>query len=405
MNGRGLNKALLVLNMVLAGAVIILALRRPTVQHLPPAVPNASKASSNKTPLVIAGHEPQSYTNLATTADWRQWIDQLRAAGVPNGVLARLVQSDFDDRWQKRQDEVQEEYNRGEVDVDALTALTLKHEVEQENELRTALGEEGFRSWNQERLFQGLNLKDLNLTAAETNALYALKKNLQQRLRDLDQSKLNGEIDQADLNDQQEKAQASFDQQLKALLGDERYATMQGIVDAAGDLRRNLRDVNPSSAQFAAMLDIQSNWNASRMALQLQADKAPDASIEQQIKAMDDARDREYQRVLGTNGFEKFQAEQDSRYTDMERYANNWGISDADIGYVYRTIQYYEKSVQDYRQQVQAFNQQGQAIGSDTVQKNLQQFSQQTEQSLRNYLGDDRFNKLKRNGIINFNAQ
>ena len=81
------------------------------------------------------------------------------------------------------------------------------------------------------------------------------------------------------------------------------------------------------------------------------------------------------------------------------------GITGADIDYVYRTICYYEKSVQDYQQQVQTFDQQGQAIDPDTVKKNLQQFSQQTEQTLRNYLGDDRFYKLKQNGIIKFNAQ
>src|SRR4051812_5891215 len=51
--------------------------------------------------------------------DWRAWIDQLRAAGVPNRVIARVVQADFDDRWQKRQEEYQRRFDQGDLDFDA----------------------------------------------------------------------------------------------------------------------------------------------------------------------------------------------------------------------------------------------------------------------------------------------
>ena len=87
----------------------------------------------------------------------------------------------------------------------------------------------------------------------------------------------------------------------------------------------------------------------------------------------------------------------------MRRYAGAWGIDDGNIDYIYRTVKYYEKSVQDYRQQARQLEQQGQPVDWNAVNNNLEQFSQQTETALRDYLGSDRFNKIKRNqGVLPF---
>jgi len=39
----------------------------------------------------------------------------------------------------------------------------------------------------------------------------------------------------------------------------------------------------------------------------------------------------------------------------------------------------------------------------DAVNKNLQQFKEQTQQALQNSLGQDCFNKMQRNGVFQFN--
>jgi hypothetical protein len=405
MTGNGLNKGLVALNLLLLAAVIILAASRSkTVEQPPSAISNGS-APTNEVFVASTTQQFKSFKDLATMADWRRWIDQLRNVGVPEATLARLVQGDFDDRWQKRQSEAQSAYNHGEIDSDALAKLDLEHQVEQEKELRAALGEEGFKNWDKHRLLQELNLKEIDLTDTENDSIYALKKKLEEHLRDLDKQKLDGGIDQASLTDQQQKAQADYDQQLKTLLGGDRYATVQGLENPAGDLRRQLRNGNLAvdDTQFAAILEAQSNWNNSRAELQEQEAQTHDSSIEGQLKALDTVRDETYQEILGTNGFEEFQKQQDSRYAEMKRYADTWGINNTDIDYVFHTVQSYEKSVQDYQHQEYLLNSQGQSVDWDAVSKKIQQLTQQTENSLREYLGDDRFDKIKQNGIIRFN--
>ena len=87
----------------------------------------------------------------------------------------------------------------------------------------------------------------------------------------------------------------------------------------------------------------------------------------------------------------------------MKRYANLWGVDETQMDYIFRTIRYYEKSVQDYEREARALERRGEAVDWDAVQKNLRQFSQQTEQVLQSYIGTDRFGKLKKNNILPFN--
>jgi hypothetical protein len=272
--------------------------------------------------------------------------------------------------------------------------------------MRAALGEEGFKLWDQGNMLREANIGKIQLTDSETNALYDLKKKLQQRHWDLEQARLNGEMDDAEINDAYDKAYSEFNQQTKALLGDERYAKSQGLDDgtAATNLQQELAKVNPSDSQFQELLKAQQQLNESRSELDKQFQDDPSsADYAEQIKALDEARDQEYQRVLGTNVFDTLQKAQDDGYSKMKKYENIWGLDDNKIDNVYGSIKYYEKSVQDYQAQASALEAQGQSVDWDAVNKNLQQFKEQTQQALQNSLGQDCFNKMQRNGVFQFN--
>jgi hypothetical protein len=250
------------------------------------------------------------------------------------------------------------------------------------------------------------NLGKTQLTASEADSLYGMKKKLQQRRWDLEQARLKGEMDDAEINDAYDQAYSAFNQQMKALLGDERYAKSQGVDDgaAAANLRHDLAKLNPSDSQFQELLKAQQQWNERRSQLDQQFQDDPSsAAYAEQIKALDAARDQDYQRVLGTNVFDTFQKEQDGGYSKMKRYESIWGLDDHKIDYVYGTMKYYEKSVQDYQVRARALEAQGQSVDWDAVNKNLKQFAEQTQQSLQNYLGQDRFDKMQRNGVFQFN--
>ena len=312
-----------------------------------------------------------------------------------------MVLAELDEDWQKRFDEAAlNSYGN----PDALAALHLEQEKDTEAQMRAALGEAGFKQWDQARLLREANIGKIQLTSTEADAIYDLKKTLQQRSRDLEQARLDGDMDDAEINDATDKAYSEFNQQMKTLLGDERYAKSQGLDDGGATLRQDLAKANPSDSQFADLLKAQQQLDERRSELDKQFQDNPSSpDYAAQVKALDDARAQEYQRVLGTNVFDTLQKSQDIGYSKMKKYENIWGLDDSKIDYVYGTIKYYEKSVQDYQTQAAALASQGQSVDWDAAKKNLQQFSQQTQQALQGYLGPDSFSKMQRNGVFQFN--
>jgi hypothetical protein len=395
------HKVPLILNAVLALIIVVLVLQRSKREPTSSALePGSGKVTyqNNEARVLTNQQQPARYTDMASASDRQRWIvDQLRAAGVPNDVLARVVLSDLESAWDKRFEEFH-------GDADAMTALAQERERDEEAKMRAALGEEGFKLWDQNKLLREANIGKIPLTPSETDAIYDLKKKLQQRQRDLEQARLNGEMDGAQIDDAYNKAYSEFNQDMKTLLGDDRYAKSQGQDDGSSSLQGNLAKVNPSDAQFQELLKAQQQLNERRSELDKQFQDDPSSpAYAEQLKALNDSRDQEYQRVLGTNVFDTLQKEQDSAYSSMKKYENLWGLDDNKIDYVYGALKYYEKSVQDYQAQARALEAQGQNVDWEAVNKKLKEFAQQTQQSLRSSLGQDSFDKLQRNGIFQFN--
>jgi hypothetical protein len=399
----------LVLNVLLAVIVVALVLhisRRippPSDREVNPEKTNDTLPKTETSASTSQSKSPQ-YSDIASTPDRRRWlVDQLRAAGVPNDVLARVVLSDLESGWQMR---FEEAALNSHGDPDTMAALHHEQELDTDAQMRATLGDEGFKLWDQAHMLREANVGKVQLTASESDAIYDLKKKLQQRQWDLEQARLNGDMDEAEINDASDKAYSAFNQQMKALLGDARYAQSQGLGDdaAAANLHADLAKVNPSDSQFQDLLKSQQELDQRRSELDKKFQDNPSSpDYATQLKALDAARDQEYQRVLGTNVFDALQKEQDIGYSTMKKYENIWGLDDNKIDYAYGAIKYYEKSVEDYQSQARALEAQGQSVDWDAVNKNLQQFAQQTQQALQNYLGQDSFSKMQRNGVFQFN--
>src|SRR5438552_15042963 len=104
-----LRRGSIVLNVVLAMAAVVLALYKP---ERAPTV--ASVKTVDETPAAIPVFTKQSprCPETASATDKRRWlVDQLRAMGVPNKILARVVWADLDKGWTKHANEVALEYH------------------------------------------------------------------------------------------------------------------------------------------------------------------------------------------------------------------------------------------------------------------------------------------------------
>lgn len=386
------------MNVILAIAGIVLALYQPKPAPSPSIKPVAEEPAT-ATPVFL----PQTphYPETASTSDKRRWlVDQLRAMGVPNNILARVVWADLDKDWTRHATEVALKYHG---DPDAMAALQLETDKSKDAEMRAALGEDGFLQWDHENMLREVSQKKIQLTPAETDQAYELWKKRQQRQLDLQQAQMDGTMDPADAADATQKAEAEYAQQMKAVLGDERYAQVQQTddVSAADDLRQNLASVNPSDTQFQALLKAQQQWNDQRAALDQQFQNDPTSTTyADQIKALDAARAQEYRRVLGDDAFAALQKQQDPGYTQMKKYESLWNLDDNSIDSVYGAMKYYQKTAEDYQAQARALQAGGQNVDWAGVNKNIETFAQQTEQSLAKYLGTDRYNKMAQNGVF-----
>ncbi len=402
----------LVLNVVLLVTVIVLLLGKS--DRAPgPSVPEANLGNEmsprKMTDETLAfSKEPTSpkspqYPDTASVSEQRRWIiDQLRAAGVPSKVLARIALADIEAHWEAR---FWEETRRG-ADNDKMSAMQLEFDMSKDAEMRAALGEEDFKLWDQENMLREANIGGIPLTVSEAEAIYDLKKKLQQRQWELELARLKKEMDEAEIDDAYAKAYSEFNQQMKALLGEQRYAKSQGIdhETAAAHFRQQLAKVNPTDSQFQELLEVHRQFNERLSELEKQFQNDPSSAVyAAQLKALNEARDREFQRVLGADAFDTLQKEQDASYLKMKKYAHTWGLDDNKIDYVFRTMKYYEKSVEDYIAQARVLEAQGQSVDWDAVNKNLQQFTEQIQQSLQNFLGQDRFDRMQRNYVFRFN--
>lgn len=195
-----------------SNVVMLLTGQDPTMSAAPEPIPQATQASPSRE---MAGPV------------WQQSLQQLRGAGVPNNVLAGLVVADFELRWQKQLREFEQRYQAGAADDYERARFEARRDDEQEKELRTALGDEGFRQWDKGNQLRDLDLDKLQLSSSETEALYQLRKDRARKDRALTEALRNGEIDEADHNEQQSAAQQEYDQRFKLLLGDERYQALQ----------------------------------------------------------------------------------------------------------------------------------------------------------------------------------
>ena len=106
--------------------------------------------------------------------------------------------------------------------------------------------------------------------------------------------------------------------------------------------------------------------------------------------------------MLGTNTYDAVQKENDASYKEMKRHAEQWSLDNTAMDYVYRTIQYYQKTTADYERQARALEAKGEDVDWDGVEKNIQQFGAEMQQSLQSYVGQEHFDRLKYNNLLPF---
>lgn len=383
----------LALCVFLSAAVVGLALHKQT-----PIRPRSGSSQSGREDPAPEKHvatatapKPARYSDLTSTADRRKLIiDRLRALGVPNDVLALVAYEDFEVEWDKKFDACQ-------GNSEKLDRVQLQKDMGKDAAMRAALGEDGFKQWDTKTMLWEAMSTAVDVTPAEADSIYALKKKLQQRQFELDQARMNGTMDPAQVIQATKESFAEYNNQLKAVLGDERYAKSQQLDDGflADNLHYELAQFNPSDSQYQALMKVEKDWNKSFAELD---QSSPDYL--QKFKALNEQRDKEYEQVLGSTALYALREQEDPSYIQMKKYGNIWGLNDANIDNVYIAMNQYRKAVGDYQIQIQQLQSSGQNVDWNAVNNNLKQLAAQTQDALRSSVGENSFNKLQQNAVL-----
>jgi hypothetical protein len=382
-------------NALLAAAVVWLLAQRPARPPIPaPAGTREASAPSVMAAALRAADAPARGHN-----DARSWFPALRAAGVPEPVLTQLAAANFDEQWEKRRRTMEQQWERGEIDDDAWAQFNRQHDIEQELAMRSAIGDAAFVAWHKAKLLAGLSLDRIQLSPAESDAIYDLRKDLLRQRSELDQRRRAGQIDDAQIAGLQDKLDADYEAKTKSLLGDDRYATLHhGNDTVAGSLRRNLQSLNIDAAKIDAVIAADQQWRDRRTAMD--ADAAHDAQFspeayQAKLQALAAARDAALQQQLGADGFEQLQQLQDDRYRKLNRYAELWQLTPQDVQQVYGALRNYSQSVEEYRRE--ALNR---GVNWDATQQAVDKYRESTAAALRATLGEEKYKKLTASDIL-----
>ncbi|MFD0893984.1 hypothetical protein KBB96_11215 [Luteolibacter ambystomatis] len=343
-----------------------------------------------------AANEPKS---LRRSVPRLVWIDRLRDEGIGEHLIASLAASDYEDRWQKRLLEIQQQLSRGEIDAADMENFVAGHEAGLESRMRDCLGDAGFQAWDRERVLRGFDMERLKLSAPETDDLFRLRKTLDCKTRDLQAALLRGEIDETDLERQTEANHEDYERELKGLLGQARYASLQPGDSEVGELYRDLARAGASGDQVDAALAIQQQWREARARAddERRLNGLTDEEFEQQLRTLDAGRDQRLLEMLGGDTLADLRMHQDGRYQTLQRYAGAWNLGGGDIDYLYSELRDYDEKVRNLRQSSGAG---GNPADEEAVEGSLRGLARENEAKLLNYLGAERFARLKKSGVL-----
>ncbi len=324
----------------------------------------------------------------------------MRAAGAADEQLADFVNSALDRQWMEEQRDLQHKARRGEIDPRSAWQMSSERTAAREQTMKDLLGEETFANWDKKNVFRWMDIDSMGLSASETDAMYQFQKQQQRQGLDLNRAMQAGELDSADYQARSAEQKRDNERRLAELIGPLRAAKLKQENDwNFGRLRWDLHELGLSDSQMDGLFRATQQTTEKQQELQRLAQAGTPADGKQ-WQAIQTEQEQEIQRVLGATGYASYKKMQDNSYKQMKQFAKAWQLADSDIDYVYQTLQNNKQSLQDYRKQAQELQTQGQPVNWQDINQGVEDFKKQTETELRSRLGEERYNKLKRGGII-----
>jgi hypothetical protein len=345
--------------------------------------------------------------DLELRSEMGQLVARLRESGVSEDLLSIMVAADFDRRWRDFSNEINRKFRMGEIDDSERQLFFLQRDTAREMAIRAALGDEAFVRWDRDRVLRSYEVADIWLNEKEKDELYRFQKQSDLTRQELTLANQRGEIDPVDYQEQLRQNREAYDRQLEEMLGSYRFAEYrQGTDWSLGRLRRELRDLGLAETHLEAVHQANQAYNQAQARLrdlQRSGELKPE-DYNRQLREARAERDQAIGAALGESAHAEYQKLQDTRYKQMRQYATAWQLAPRDIEHVYRSITEAQQAVNQFRREAQAGATREKPVNWKEVNDAINQYQAEAAEELRRYLGEDRYNKLRRAGVIPFGS-
>jgi hypothetical protein len=391
----------LLANGLLAATVGFLLWREPpAATEIPgiPAVRTAEVAGGPDQPAAESSlRRPQASAGLGPAV-----LSQLEELGLTRDVVVTALLENFHRRWDREFIALENRYAPRPVPEREYIELARRRDAEQLRELKTALGEDGYRQWDRDRTLRLLNVTGVTMTSAESDQAYRLQKEFEETHRELQMAMEDGIVDPADGSILQAQAQEALDRELATLLGAQRLAELRGVSDPTAEVYRRFGDVQPTAAQAHAILQAEADYTAREAALARRwQEKAADArALVTEMQALAESREENLRRILGAEAYNTQKRLNDPTFRTLQQYAQAWQLDGHEVDSVYATLQSYHEKAERARTAAAMAEAAGHRIDWQEVHAAIDQARQQTEAGLHGLIGAERLRRLTQNGLL-----
>jgi hypothetical protein len=342
-----------------------------------------------------------SSCSITFSAAFAKVVRDLKAAGEPPDLVVNMVVAEFNRQWRDQMNAVNRKLRSGQLDQEESQEFFSSRTDALGETITEVLGEDSFAYWDKQRLLRSVSTGGYTLSAAESNELYRVEKEREQRNRELTRARDNGELDPLDYEEQSKKSEEQYQQERAKLLPEDRRARATDEEDnLLAALKQQTRGLNLSPQQLAELVDA---TRKNLVAMQGLESLEP-AGHAEKLQALEAALESEWIRILGAQGYADFKKASDYRYQTMKRYQEVWLLSDNDINYLYQTFAKYDKSIEERNAKTPPVSESTDAEGKENSSAQTDNFAddmrQQLEAELLRSLGEERFRRFKAAGLI-----
>jgi hypothetical protein len=257
-----------------------------------------TNATDDSISIEVAGGRSLNFTPAFVKA-----MRDLRLAGVSPETLATVVTAEFNRQWRDQMNIIREKVRRGELGQDESQDFFHSRNERLGQSLAAIAGDEAFLLWDQQRIIRTVAAASgLQLTEIQSNALYRVAKEHEQRLTALEAARGAGQIDPLDYKEQRRKLEEQWQQARKMMISaDHQPEEVQADIGIEAGLRAATRELNLTPQQFAALLEATQKNALELQKLERNESRTNMADFLERQQAVEAQQEQDYVRILGAD--------------------------------------------------------------------------------------------------------